>query len=97
MIGSAVLDRSTRVVASGDQIACDVGDEAVLLSVVDGEYYGLNPVAASVWRQVSEPRTIGAVCGALLAEYEGITEAECERAVAELVSEMVALGIVRVC
>ena len=96
MTGGAELSMATTVVASNDQISCDVGDEAVLLSVVDGEYYGLNPVAASVWRQIREPRTIGAVCEELLAAYEGITPAECERAVAELVGEMVALGIARV-
>lgn len=96
MTDGALLPSWATVVASDDQISCDVGDEAVLLSVVDGEYYGLNPVAASVWRQIREPRTIAAVCDALLAEYDGISSAECERAVSELVGEMVALGIARV-
>ena len=96
MTGRAVLTMATTVVASGDQISCDVGDEAVLLSVVDGEYYGLNPVAASVWRQIREPRTLDMVRDALLAEYSGISSNECEGALLELVGEMLLLGIARI-
>ena len=95
MTRSGELTMSTIVVASNDQISCEVGDEAVLLSVHDGEYYGLNPVAASVWREIGEPRALGAVCTALLAEYDGISPVECERAVVELVEEMLSLGIAK--
>jgi hypothetical protein len=96
MTAGAALSMSTTIVASDDQISCDVGDETVLLSVGDGEYYGLNPVAASVWRQIREPRSVGDVCSVLLSEYEGISAADCEQAVCGLVGEMLALGIARV-
>ena len=89
------LPMSTVVVSSDQQISCDVGDEVVLLSIRDGEYYGLNPVAASVWRQLREPSTLGAVRDALLTEYTGISPDDCERAVIELVAELIALGVVR--
>ena len=41
------LSLETTVVASPQQVSCDVANEAVLLSMRDGEYYGLNEVAAS--------------------------------------------------
>ena len=52
------LDLNTVVRASPQQISCGVADEAVLLSMRDGEYYGLNEVAASIWKHVQQPRTL---------------------------------------
>lgn len=90
------LTMSTMIVAAEHQVSCSVGDEAVLLNGVDGEYYGLNPVAASIWRKIAEPCTLDAIRDALLAEYREVTPDECERAVRELSGEMVSLGIARI-
>jgi hypothetical protein len=84
------------VVASPQQVSCDIADEAVLLSLSDGEYYGLNEVAASIWKLVQHPRTIAEVRDALLAEYDEIDRAECEEAVLTFVNEMIALNLVTV-
>ena len=91
-----VLTMSTVVAAAEHQISCDVGDEMVLLNAEDGEYYGLNPVAASIWRRIGDPCTLDAIRDGLLAEYGGVSPDECEHAVLEFVSEMLALGVVRI-
>ena len=93
MADAATLSLSTTVVATEQQISCDVGDEAVLLSVDDGEYYALNAVAASIWRLLQQPRTVEAMRDALLAEYRGVSVEDCEREVISLVGELVALGM----
>ena len=90
------LSINTVVLASPQQVSCDIADEAVLLSMSDGEYYGLNEVAASIWKLVQQPRTLAEVRDALLAEYDDIHPAECEQAVVKFLTEMVALDLVRV-
>lgn len=60
----------TTVVASGDQIACDVGDESVILNLKDGVYYGLNPVAAAVWKSIQEEKKVMEIRDMLIQEYE---------------------------
>ena len=84
------------VVASPQQVSCDIADEAVLLSMSDGEYYGLNEVAASIWKLVQHPRTVAEVRDALLAEYYEIDSAQCEEAVVTFLNEMIALNLVTV-
>jgi hypothetical protein len=84
------------VCASPQQVSCDIANEAVLLSMCDGEYYGLNEVAASIWQLIQQPRTVREVRDALLAEYEDIQPAECERAVLGFLTEMIALNLVTV-
>jgi hypothetical protein len=88
------LDLETVVRASPQQVFCNVADEAVLLSMEDGEYYGLNEVAASIWRHIQEPCSVLEVREALLAEYCDIGESECERAVLGFLGEMISLKLV---
>ena len=88
------LPLDTRVVASSQQISCDLANEAVLLSMHDGEYYGLNEVAATIWKLVQQPRTVLEIRNALLEEYGDIDESECQRAVLEFLGEMFSLRMV---
>lgn len=90
------LSLDSAVLASPQQVSCDVAEEAVLLSMRDGEYYGLNEVAASIWKLVQQRRTVLQIRDALLEQYADINSAECERAVLSFLSEMIALGLVEV-
>ena len=90
------LSLDTIVVASRQQVSCDVADEAVLLSLRDGEYYGLNGVGASIWRLIQRPCPIREIRDALLEGYDDVDSAECERAVLEFLNEMTALELVEV-
>src|SRR3954470_2490082 len=90
------LSVDTVVRASPQQVSCDIANEAVLLSMSDGEYYGLNEVAASIWQLIQEPRTVLEVRDALLVEFEGVGAQECEQAVVSFLREMIALNLVTV-
>ena len=90
------ISLETTVLASPQQVSCDIADEAVLLSMRDGEYYGLNEVGASIWKLIQQPRTVLEVRDALLEEYTDIQVEECEREVLTFLSEMIALDLVEV-
>ena len=62
-----MIASQSRIVAAPDQIFSNLGDEAVLLSLTDGVYYGLDPVGTRVWDLVQEPRTITEVRDAIVA------------------------------
>ena len=44
--------------------------EAVLLHLDSGKYFGLNEVGTRIWELLAEHRETGAVCRALLAEFD---------------------------
>ena len=85
---------ATTVVASDQQISCDVDDEVVLLSVQNGQYYGLNAVGASIWRLIKQPRTLGEVRNDLLAEYGDVSAQTCTVEVLAFATNMLALGLI---
>lgn len=85
----------TRVVVSSKQISCDLADEAVVLNLEDGIYYGLNPVASCVWGLVQKPRTIRELREALLSEFD-IEESICTRDLIDLIGQLKRWGLVEV-
>ena len=94
MNSSSALSLSSTIVASDQQISCDVADEVVLLSVQNGQYYGLNPVGASIWRLIQEPRTLETVRQQLLDEYDDVTSDACAVEVLAFATNMHALGLI---
>jgi Coenzyme PQQ synthesis protein D (PqqD) len=64
------LSNESRIVASPDQVSCDLAGEAVVLNLKNSFYYGLDPVGATVWSLIQEPKTFAEIREALLDIYE---------------------------
>lgn len=69
MIASEITSRS-KVVASREQVSCDLAGEAAVLNLANGVYYGLDEVGASVWQLIQAPATVISVCTALIEQYD---------------------------
>jgi hypothetical protein len=69
-------------------------DEAVMMSINAGRYYGLNAVASRIWELIETPMTVGEICARLCEEFE-IDAQNCEAAVLKFANDMVDNGIVR--
>lgn len=72
-----------------------LNDEAVLLDLKSGTYFGLNDVGARTWQLVLEHGKLSRVLDALLDEYAGAREAV-ERDLLELAAQLVARKLVAV-
>ena len=88
-----LTEHSTVVVAEG-QTSCDLGDEAVILSLKAGVYYGLNSVASRVWSLVQQPALVSSIRDALVEEYD-VDPERCERDLLLLLRELVAKELIR--
>lgn len=87
MSTNGAIPLETTVVASLKQISCELADEAVILNLEDGVYYGLNTVASRVWGLVQEPRTVREIRDSLLSEYD-IEESTCTRDLLDLLDRL---------
>ena len=81
------LPLHTRVVAVQEQISCDLTGESVVLDLRRGVYYGMNGVAAEVWKLVQEPRTVGEIRDALL-EFYDVEVDDCTRDLLDLLTQL---------
>lgn len=89
------LTLETVVGIADDQVSIELQGEMVVLSLKDGEYYGLNSVATVVWSLLETPRPVGEIRDALLEEFAGVTEEECTRQLLELLRELLDLQLIR--
>ena len=51
-------------------MSCGLGDEAAIVNLRNGVYYGLDPVGARIWSAIRQPLTFGEIRDALVAEYD---------------------------
>ena len=58
------------VVATRDQVFSELDNEAVILHLQSGTYYGLNQVGARIWDMLRQPRKVTEILAAILDSYE---------------------------
>jgi hypothetical protein len=89
------ISSDTVVVAAPDQVSTDLEEEAVVLHLKDGVYYGLNPLGARIWKLLEEPRKVGEIRDILVEEYE-VAPGPCESDLTGLLQELAARGLIEV-
>jgi hypothetical protein len=87
------LDHALSIPA--DVVFRQLDEEAVLLNLKSGIYFGLNDVGARVWQLIAERRTLSRVLDALIEEYAATPEV-LERDLLELSRQLCAKGLVEV-
>jgi hypothetical protein len=91
---TTISDRSV-IVATKDQVSCDLAGEAAILNVKSGVYYGLDPVGARIWNLVQEPRAVVEIQDAITSEYD-VEPERCARDLASLLEKLLAEGLIEV-
>jgi len=93
-VTSMAVTLDTTLSRDGDMLYAPVGtEEAVMMSVAAGQYYGLNAVAARIWELLAQPMTLAQLCAQICQEFE-VDAQTCEAAVARFVGELIDNGIV---
>ncbi|MCC6975523.1 MAG: PqqD family protein [Anaerolineae bacterium] len=90
-----MLSLDSTIMISPDAVYSDIEDEVVILNPTNGEYYGLNPVGALVWKLAQSPVKVSAVRDAILDSFE-VSPEECERDLLELLEDMAGQGLIEV-
>jgi hypothetical protein len=89
------VDESSTVVAAPEQISSGLGEEAVILDLTKGVYYGLNETGARIWELLKQPRRAGEIRDVILDEYE-VEPGAVTRDVLALLSELADRGLIEV-
>jgi hypothetical protein len=89
-----LLQPDTLLAPKGEIFHAPIGDdEAVLMSVEVGRYFGLNAVGARVWELLVErPRTLADLSAAICEEFE-VEPAACRADVTTFVQSLIDNGV----
>ncbi len=78
-----------------DNISSKIQDEIVMVNIILGKYFSMNPVASSIWDAIEKPQSIGEICQTLMEEYD-IDEATCTQEVSGFLNELEKLKIINI-
>jgi hypothetical protein len=89
------ISLETIVVASKQNVSCALGEEAAILDMRSGKYYGLDPVGAHVWTLLARPHSVRDLRAAILEEYEVAPE-KCEIDLLTLLERLRIEGLIEI-
>ena len=75
-----------RISVSPDVLTAHVSGEAVLLNLVDKNYYGLNETAAAVWAGLGRGETPDRILSTLLEKYD-VAESELAKQIDDAIAD----------
>lgn len=90
----ATLSQS-KICAVKDQVSSNLGNEAVILHVKTGSYYGLNEIGTHIWNLIQEPKSFGAVRDAILSEYD-VDQARLESDLNAIFDDLLKKGLIEI-
>lgn len=85
-----ILNR--KLTPSPDTAESAVGEETVILHLVNGTYYGLDAVGTRIWALIKDGMALPAICTQLAEEY-GVEQATIEEDARRFVTDLEAQGI----
>lgn len=81
------IDINAKIARNEEIVSSDMDDEIVMMSIEQGEYYGINAVGSRIWELLEQPRTAAGLCDILLEEYDVPAE-ECRRDVLAFIEQL---------
>lgn len=81
------ISLNSTVSVAQDVVSCDLLEEAAILNLKDGIYYGLNPVGARIWKLIQKPIKVKDILETLLEEYD-VEREVCQTDLMELLTEL---------
>ena len=87
------MDLSTNLTRSEKIVFTHLDDTIVMMDVEEGHYYELDPIATRIWELIEEGSTVGAICDALVDQYE-VDPQECRQDTLEFLERAAERGLV---
>lgn len=78
---------TSTVTQSEDQVSTELDGETVLMSIEQGNYYGMDKILSRIWALIEKPIAVSALCDQLMKEYDVERDA-CEKDVLNVLNEL---------
>ena len=88
------LNPDTPLIRDPDLVAADMDGDLVMMSIDNGEYYGVGGVGPRIWELLESPRTVEQITAAIVEEFD--VEADtCREDMLGFIRQLLDMGLVR--
>ncbi len=88
-----MIELSTVVKKSSQQVACNLDEEVALLHLDSALYFGLQGVGAQIWNGLEEPRSVADICNDIVRDFD-VAPAECRDDVIKFLASLQEAGLI---
>ena len=88
------IDLDSRIVRHQEIISCDLEGETVMMSINNGEYYGMNALGSRIWALLEQPRTGSEILKILIDKYD-VSPEHCRKSVLEFLGKLKELNLIK--
>jgi len=88
-----MLEPSTVVKRSNQQVACNLNDEVALLHLDSAMYFGLQGVGAHIWTSLEAPRSVADICDDVVRCFD-VESADCRDDVMKFLTSLQEAGLI---
>ncbi len=89
------LTPDTPLIRHPELVAAEMDGDLVMMSIEQGEYYGVGGVGPRIWELLEEPMSIDALTAKICSEFE-VEEARCREDMTQFVTQMSEMGLVQI-
>lgn len=90
----SIIKMDSKLTRNNDIIFSDMDGETVMMSIDNGEYYGINPIGSRIWNALETPHTPSEIIDMLLPHFD-VTREQCLKDVIPFLERMVEKGIIK--
>jgi len=88
-----LLRTESKIYRNPEMLSSDMDGEKVMMSIENGEYYGLNPIGSRIWELIEQPKTIDKLISILTDEFD-VTPEICENDVLAFLKELLEKNLI---
>lgn len=85
MKNQPLINLNSIITQSDDQVSAEIEEEAVMMSIEQGKYYGLDEIGTRIWKLIEQPQSVSKLLETLLSEYD-VDNKTCEKDVLSLLN-----------
>ena len=82
-----LINLQTAIKRNPELVSSDIDGEKVMMSLDNGEYFGLDPVGSRIWELIENPIHVDKLISLLLEEFE-VGEAQCNIDTIEFLNQL---------
>jgi hypothetical protein len=90
-----MITLESNIKAVADHVSCDLAEEAVVLNVKNGVYYGLDDIGALIWKLVQSGMTVDQVVNTVTSEYD-VDREQCAKDMIDFFTNLESYGLIEV-
>ena len=94
MSSEVTVTKSVAYQVSPNHLYSEVSEDAVILDINTGVYYGLNSVGVDIWQWLQQPQTEAEILSLVLEEYD-VSPEEAHKDIQSMLKEMLETGLVK--